>query len=125
MKMCSSLLLFATCPSLSSISFTLSSNAWVCLLHRAVLHPDTNTAHHVVSLSLIDLNSSLIPCDEQDEAEEETYDDIEGVSGPPLPRPGAGQAPPSGNRGGVPNMWEDEDEEEEDEDIYEVLPGAE
>lgn len=92
-----------------------------------MLHPDANAAHHVVSLRLVDLSSNVIPFDDEEEegeAEEETYDDIEGLSGPSLPRPGAGQAPQSGKRGGVSEMWEEE-EEEEDDDIYEVLPGNE
>lgn len=108
-----------------SISLTLPFNAWVCLLRHTVLHPDANAAHHVVSPSLVDLSSNFIPCDDEEEAEEEeeTYDDIEGVSDPPLPRLSTGPVLSSGKRGGVPETWEDE--EEEDDDIYEVLPGTE
>uniref|UniRef100_A0A672Y7N0 Src kinase-associated phosphoprotein 1 n=1 Tax=Sphaeramia orbicularis TaxID=375764 RepID=A0A672Y7N0_9TELE len=76
-----------------------------------------------INFVLRDLSSNLIPFDddeEEDEEEEEPYDDIEGVTGPPPPRPGAAQAPPSGKQG-APDMGE---VDEEDEDIYEVLPGT-
>lgn len=120
------LLLYGTCPRLlcsqdpSNISLTLPFNACVCLLCHAVLHFDTNAAHHVVSPPFIDLSSSFIPCDDDEEEEEETYDDIEGVTGPPPPGPGAGRVSQSAKHRGGQEMGE---VDEEDEDIYEVLPG--
>lgn len=52
-----------------------------------------------ITPSRIDLSSTIIPVDDEEE-EEETYDDIEGVSGPPLPRPGAAPTSQSGRWGG-------------------------
>ncbi|XP_075891034.1 src kinase-associated phosphoprotein 1 isoform X2 [Nelusetta ayraudi] len=57
-----------------------------------------------IKIVLRDLSSSLIL--EEEEEEEEPYDDIEQLSGPPLPHP-------------VPGL---DTGDEEDEDIYEVLP---
>lgn len=77
-------------------------------------HPPESSPHRrIVSLTLTanaclwcsDLSSSLIL--EEEEEEEEPYDDIEQLSGPPLPHP-------------VPGL---DTGDEEDEDIYEVLPG--
>ncbi|XP_028989050.1 src kinase-associated phosphoprotein 1 isoform X2 [Betta splendens] len=73
-----------------------------------------------INFVLRDLSSSLIPFDEDEEEEEETYDDIEGVNGPPLPLPGAVRAPLSGKQRGQTESAEDNDEEEDD--IYEELP---
>lgn len=74
----------------------------------------------------IDLSSTVIPVDDEEEyeEEEETYDDIEGVTHPPLPRPGAGPALQRG-RWGEGQETGAAHKEEEDEDIYEVLPGIE
>ncbi|CAJ1079950.1 LOW QUALITY PROTEIN: src kinase-associated phosphoprotein 1 [Xyrichtys novacula] len=69
-----------------------------------------------INFVLRDLSSSSIPVDEdEDEEEEEPYDDIEGMTGPPPPRP---RAAPAFRGGG----YEAEEAEEEDEDIYEVVP---
>ncbi|XP_029312456.1 src kinase-associated phosphoprotein 1 isoform X2 [Cottoperca gobio] len=70
-----------------------------------------------INFVLRDLRSTSIPCDDEEEEgeaeEEETYDDIEGLTGSPYPRPGAAQASHGQETGEV---------DEEDEDIYEVLP---
>ncbi|XP_070782972.1 src kinase-associated phosphoprotein 1 [Enoplosus armatus] len=74
-----------------------------------------------INFVLKDLRSTSIPCDDDEdvEQEEETYDDIEGLTGPPPPWPGAGQA---SQRGRQPGGQESGEVDEEDEDIYEVLP---
>lgn len=84
--------------------------------------PDANAACRVAFLPPVDLSSTFIPVDEDEEEEEQTYDDIEGVSGPPVPLPGAVHAPHSGEQRGGKETVEDNDDEEED-DIYEQLPG--
>lgn len=77
-----------------------------------------------VSFSLLDLSSNSIPCEDEEEdyrereENEGTYDDIEGVTGLPPPRPDAALAPL--RHGGRRDEGEDQ---EEDEDIYEVVPG--
>lgn len=67
-----------------------------------------------INFVLEDLRSSSIPCDDDEdlEEEEETYDDVEVLGGPPLPRSSAAQA---SQRGG-------QETGDVDEDIYEVLP---
>ncbi|XP_054454923.1 src kinase-associated phosphoprotein 1 [Anoplopoma fimbria] len=92
------------CPGRRSFQFTASSpqeaREWV----------------DQINFILRDLHSTSIPCD--DEEEEETYDDIEEITGRPSSRPGAAQAFQSGKMGVGHEMGEDEEEE----DIYEVLP---
>ncbi|KAG7506839.1 hypothetical protein JOB18_016916 [Solea senegalensis] len=68
-----------------------------------------------IDFVLRDLSSSLIPHEEDEE--EETYDDIEGLTGPPLP--GAAQAFRSARLAGGQEKGE---LDEDDDDIYEVLP---
>ncbi|XP_034414690.1 src kinase-associated phosphoprotein 1 [Cyclopterus lumpus] len=60
-----------------------------------------------INVILRDLRSTSIPCDE-DEEEEETYDDIEGMTGTAQSKLGGGRKAGEGD--------------EEGEDIYEVLP---
>ncbi|XP_035520674.1 src kinase-associated phosphoprotein 1 [Morone saxatilis] len=72
-----------------------------------------------INFVLKDLSSTDIPVDDDEEDEEETYDDIEGVTGPPQLRPGVAQASHGVGKGGGREIGEVDDE---DEDIYEVLP---
>nr|XP_019962125.1 PREDICTED: src kinase-associated phosphoprotein 1 [Paralichthys olivaceus] len=74
-----------------------------------------------INFVLRDLNSNFIPFDddEEEEIEEETYDDIEGVKDTPPPGPGAARAFRNAKQGGEQETGE---VDEEDEDIYEVLP---
>lgn len=68
-----------------------------------------------INFILRDLSSSFIPFDEDEEGEEDTYDDIEGLTGPAV----AARAPPRATQGGGQETGEVDDD---DEDIYEVLP---
>ncbi|XP_008312669.1 src kinase-associated phosphoprotein 1 [Cynoglossus semilaevis] len=76
-----------------------------------------------INFLLKDLSSNSIPCEDEEEdyrereENEGTYDDIEGVTGLPPPRPEAALAPL--RHGGRRDEGEDQ---EEDEDIYEVVP---
>ena len=72
------------------------------------------------SPSLIDLSSTFIPFEDEEE-EEGPYDDIEGVTHLPPPGPGPAQASRNLRPGGGREAGE---VYEEDEDIYEVLPGT-
>ncbi|KAM3591375.1 uncharacterized protein V6R79_000978 [Siganus canaliculatus] len=83
-----------------------------------------------IKFVLRDINSTVIPVDEdEDYEEEETYDDIEGLTSPlrpvataaaaAIPGHAPGHAPPIGKWGGV---RETEEVDDDDEDIYEVLP---
>lgn len=66
---------------------------------------------------LIDLSSNVIPVDEEED-EEETYDDVEGLVNSTPPRlPKASHV--RGGGGGQETMEADEDGD----DIYEELPG--
>ncbi|XP_049616137.1 src kinase-associated phosphoprotein 1 isoform X2 [Syngnathus scovelli] len=80
-----------------------------------------------ISFVLRDLNSSTIPCDEDEEyeeadedEEEAPYDDIEGTSGPTPTWPAA----PVRNRASHSSTGrrEEDDDDDDDSDIYEVLP---
>ncbi|XP_062270171.1 src kinase-associated phosphoprotein 1 [Platichthys flesus] len=71
-----------------------------------------------INFVLRDLSSNFIPFDEEEE-DEEPYDDIDGVTLPPPPRPGAAHASRNAALGAGRETGE---VDEEDEDIYEVLP---
>ncbi|XP_056286267.1 src kinase-associated phosphoprotein 1 [Pseudoliparis swirei] len=93
------------CPGRSAFQFTATSpqeaREWV----------------DQINFILRDLRSTSIPCNYDEE--EETYDDIEGLTGPASSRPGTARAFQSGKlEGGHETGGVDE----EDEDIYEVLP---
>lgn len=78
---------------------------------------DANTFYHIVSPSLVDLSSNFIPVDDEEE-DEDTYDDIEGVANETPTRPTL-----ASRGGGVGRGQEIEEEDDEEEDIYEELPG--
>ncbi|KAM8836753.1 src kinase-associated phosphoprotein 1 isoform 2-T2 [Spinachia spinachia] len=96
------------CPGRRSFQFTASSpqeaREWVDQINFVVR----------------DLRSTLIPCDDDEEQEqEEPYDDIEGLNTPASLRPAAAQAFHSGKLGGG---LETAEFGYEDDDIYEELP---
>lgn len=70
-----------------------------------------------INFVLRDLSSNFIPVDDEEE-DEDTYDDIEGVANETPTRPAL-----ASRGGGVGRGQEIEEEDDEEEDIYEELPG--
>ncbi|XP_063338238.1 src kinase-associated phosphoprotein 1 [Pelmatolapia mariae] len=73
-----------------------------------------------INFVLRDLSSNFIPVDDEEEEDEDTYDDIEGVANETQTRP-----TPASRGGGVGRGQEIEEEDDEEEDIYEELPDEE